>query len=558
MHIRTTLTVVAVAGTVAAIGLATPAQAQGLGPQDWGLDRIDARSGLDGSFTSTLTGQGVTIYVVGSGVMAEHADLRGRVRAGMTAMDDGNGTGDCADHDTHVAGIAAGTGHGVAKGATVVPVRVLGCDFSGGDAQLVKGLRWMIADHQAGTPAVANLSIAYPVSTATQLSAVEDAVDDAIADGITVVVSAGNESMSAGEEYPGRLPNVITVASSTVSETMAWDSSYGSGVDLVAPGYNILSATNDGSFGVKSGTSMAAPFVSGAAALALQAHPGWSPVQVQSFLVQQATVGAIRGISHDTPNRLLYTGWSRETTGTVPTTVAPAPAPTTATPAPTTTAPAPSTTAPAPTTAAPKPTTAAPAPAPTSSAPGSFRMAWMPQVKGTPRVGSAVASDRGGWVPGASSTAMRWYRLVGTRRTLVGSSAGYTAQPADLGARLQLCVTGSRAGFASRTSCSVASAVVAPGNLSLSATPTIGGRPVVGNLVNAVPRIWGPAPVTLRYQWYRVNSRGTATAISGATGARYRSTTADLGHRMRVRVTGSRPGYTTRVAWSVLSVPIHR
>ena len=104
---------------------------------------------------------------------------------------------------------------------------------------------------------------------------------------------------------------------------MAGFSSPGAGVDLLAPGYNILSAHLDGSLAVMSGTSQAAPFVAGAAVLALQAHPSWTPAQVRDFLVQQATPDAITGLPSGTPNRLLYTGWSRDATAPAPGTGAP-------------------------------------------------------------------------------------------------------------------------------------------------------------------------------------------------------------------------------------------
>src|SRR6478735_8445587 len=126
----------------------------------WGLDRIDQRAlPLSDTFTPTASGAGVSTYVIDTGVLAENTDFGGRVAPGWTAIADGKGSSDCNGHGTHVAGIIAGKTYGVAKSASVVPVRVLGCDGSGYDSDVIAGLDWIASQHAAGTPAVANLSI---------------------------------------------------------------------------------------------------------------------------------------------------------------------------------------------------------------------------------------------------------------------------------------------------------------------------------------------------------------------------------------------------------------
>src|SRR5690606_31756870 len=128
------------------------------GQATWGLDRIDqADRPLDGQYHFQATGAGVTAFIVDTGLRADHADLAGRVRPGITTIADGNGTNDCNGHGTHVAGTVAGTTWGVAKAATVVPVRVLDCAGNGSWSDVIAGLDWVA--NNAARPAVANLSL---------------------------------------------------------------------------------------------------------------------------------------------------------------------------------------------------------------------------------------------------------------------------------------------------------------------------------------------------------------------------------------------------------------
>jgi len=270
----------------------------------WGLDRIDQRAlPLSGTYTPASSGAGVSAYVIDSGVLSAHAEFGGRVASGWTAMSDGLGTGDCNGHGTHVAGTIAGKTYGVAKAATVIPVRVLDCNGSGFNSDVIAGLEWVASNHQAGTPAVANLSLGSIAS-----AMVDAAVQGVINDGVTAVVAAGNSSADACNSSPARVAGALTVAASDSADKQATFSNYGSCVDLYAPGVGIKSASpaSTTATALMSGTSMASPHVAGAAAVMLSRSPGLLPADVASKLLSAATAGRVSAATAGTPNRLLY------------------------------------------------------------------------------------------------------------------------------------------------------------------------------------------------------------------------------------------------------------
>ena len=185
----------------------------------WGLDRIDQREliggGWAGSYEYLSAGTGTTIYVGDTGVFP-HQDLAGRLSpSGFTVYNDGRGTIDCNGHGTHVATTAAGSQYGIAKNATVVPIRLLDCNGSGRYSGVIASLDWILspANPNPKTQAVINLSIGGGRS-----DAFNDAIERVVNAGITAVVAAGNDSGDACTKSPASAVNAITVGATTISD----------------------------------------------------------------------------------------------------------------------------------------------------------------------------------------------------------------------------------------------------------------------------------------------------------------------------------------------------
>ncbi len=271
-------------------------------PATWGLDRIDqADRPLNKQYHYKFTGSGVDAYIIDTGILATHVEFGIRLKTGHNVIADGNGTHDCNGHGTHVAGTVGGTTWGVAKGVSLIPVRVLDCAGSGTVSGVIAGIDWVA--NTTYRPAVANMSLGGGKSTAMN-AAVKGAVDK----GVTMVVAAGNSSANACNYFPASEPSAITVAATTSGDARASYSNFGKCVDIFAPGSSITSAWNTSTDATKiiSGTSMAAPHVPGVAALALQAKPTATPASVSTFLINNATLNKLTSIGSGSPNRLVY------------------------------------------------------------------------------------------------------------------------------------------------------------------------------------------------------------------------------------------------------------
>jgi subtilisin family serine protease len=273
----------------------------------WGIDRIDQRDRpLNGTFVYTRTGAGVKAYIIDTGIRQTHTQFGGRAIHGFTAINDGRGSTDCNGHGTHVAGTVGGSTYGVAKGVTLVAVRVLSCSGSGSTSGVIAGVDWVRGNHAAGQPAVANMSLGGGVS-----ASLDAAVNNCINDGVTFAIAAGNSNANACNSSPARVAAAITVGSTTSSDARSSFSNFGSCVDLFAPGSSITSAwsTSNTATNTISGTSMATPHVAGVAALYLQGSPSASPSTVRNALVNNATTNRLTNIGSGSPNRLLFTNY---------------------------------------------------------------------------------------------------------------------------------------------------------------------------------------------------------------------------------------------------------
>jgi subtilisin family serine protease len=253
----------------------------------WGIDKIDA----DVSSTRAGDGSGavanVNVYVIDTGVDTTHPDLN---VVGHVAFAGGPNR-DCHGHGTHVAGTIAARDDandvvGVAPGAPITGVKVLGCNGSGSNSGVIAGIDWVTAN--AIKPAVANMSLGGAAS-----QAIDDAVRRSAASGVFYALAAGNEATNACTRSPARAGagttnGIMTVAATDSADREASFSNYGTCVDVWAPGVSVLSTRKGGGTTTMSGTSMASPHGAGGGALYLSTHSGSSPSAVEGALTSAA------------------------------------------------------------------------------------------------------------------------------------------------------------------------------------------------------------------------------------------------------------------------------
>jgi subtilisin family serine protease len=277
----------------------------------WGLDRINQRFlPLDRQYRYTNSGEGVNAYVIDTGILPTHWEFGGRAVPLYDAVDREGNAVDCNGHGSHVAGIIGGQTFGVAKKVRLFGVRVLNCQGTGTWSDVIDGVNFVTWHHaqpgQQASPAVANMSLGGATNAAA-----DAAVRNSIRAGVTYVVAAGNANIDAGAYSPAGVVEAITVGATDQGDSRGEFSNFGSSLDLFAPGVSIPSAWIGGDLMIATatGTSMAAPHVSGVVALYLQTRPTASPATVRSALVGNSTTGVVSNPGHESPNRLLFTNY---------------------------------------------------------------------------------------------------------------------------------------------------------------------------------------------------------------------------------------------------------
>src|SRR5262245_20418950 len=316
----------------------------------WALDRIDQRGPeLDNSASfPSSAGAGVDIYIIDSGILGgifgqagAHVEFEGRVGDGFDAVDVGGNANDCVGHGTLVASLAAGTTYGVARLATLHPVRVLNCAEGGSSSQIIAGVNWVTSDHLShpGQKSVANMSLTVNgVDTA-----VDQAVQNSINAGVVYTIAAGNSGgrtdlitgINLGDACnlsPQRVGAALTVGAMDDTSQAAPDrisnfSDTGGCVDLYAPGVLMTGAGITTTTAITgppfttnrhNGTSYSAPLVAGVAATYLGAHPNAGASQAVSAINSNATVNALTFPDVPSgPNRLLYSDFQTDVQTTV-------------------------------------------------------------------------------------------------------------------------------------------------------------------------------------------------------------------------------------------------
>merc|ERR1719416_64965 len=269
----------------------------------WGLTRV-------GTSSRGRTGSGVNIYVQDTGIRYSHQDFGGRA---VPAIDlTTGGLKECGSdttcaldrqgHGTHCAGTAGGSTFGVASTASLHAVKTLSDRGSGARSWQMAAIDWVTAN--GARPAVISMSLggrgadpAYTVSIGAATNA-----------GVVVVVAAGNSNSDACNFSPAFAAAAITVGSSTSTDARSSFSNYGTCVEIWAPGSSIVSASVSSDTGSRSlsGTSMACPHVSGAAALILAGNPNMKPSAVLQTMYDNGIENALSGLRSSDTNSLLY------------------------------------------------------------------------------------------------------------------------------------------------------------------------------------------------------------------------------------------------------------
>jgi subtilisin family serine protease len=296
-----------------------------------GLDRLDQRTGpIDGAYKFYCSrtrpggnstphvhsdGAGVDVYVMDSGVHHDHSEFGTRVNMTLARnyVNDAqvygstNATDGCSGHGTFVASQIGGSVLGVAPAVRIIPIRVFGCNGAGSYSALLAAVDYIVMT----APTTGRKSIVNFSGGATSSLAYDLLADRLMEVGAPLVVAAGNDGVSACTRSPARAASAFTVGAADPSDAWAPFSNYGGCVNIAAVGVDNIGAwnTEDDSYAVGSGTSFAAPLVTGLAAMvwaALPANASWATVT--GILTAAATRDRLMGLPAGTPNLLAFSG----------------------------------------------------------------------------------------------------------------------------------------------------------------------------------------------------------------------------------------------------------
>ncbi|RWA10537.1 hypothetical protein EKO27_g4567 [Xylaria grammica] len=257
----------------------------------WGLARISNREPNASSYIyDDSAGEGTYTYIIDSGIFIDHPEFEGRASWGPSFVaDDSNPTVDENGHGTHVAGIAGSKTYGVAKKTNLIAVKVLNAAGSGPISQIIAGIQWVVNDAKSKNrlnKSVSNISLgAVSIGNSTMSLAAGAAVEE----GLFVAAAAGNAQTPVEFFSPAQYPTVCSIAASARDDSRAYFSNYGNGIDLFAPGVDVVSTYNNGSTAMLSGTSMAAPHIAGLGAYLLGLEGDRDPIALCKRMQDLAT-----------------------------------------------------------------------------------------------------------------------------------------------------------------------------------------------------------------------------------------------------------------------------
>jgi len=472
--------------------------------------------GLPAAWDATTGSTSVVVAVIDTGVDGLHQELSGSVLAGWDFVHSvaipADSNSDDYGHGTEVAGTIASHGNngvgiaGACWNCKILPIKVLDSNGSGATSTVANGIVWAV-DHGAN---IINLSLAGPGGDPAYVTA----LNYAVAHGVLVVIAAGNSGSNLPNVCNGQcggypayyakdIPGVISVGAMNYNSDLYSFSNFGSWVEVAAPGC-VVAVTMDGSYQPNGvcGTSIASPWVAGAAALALSYDPSLTPAQLETAIESTASLTL--------PSTRLLNDGSGVSCGGLCTGSG-----------------------------------AVNVKALLQSLGASYNppaLTSPPTLAGTAQVGSILTGTDGSFSGSGGTITLShvWLRCDASGNNcspISGATAStYMLVQADVGATLRFQTTATDSNGASSENSDATAVVIGavPGNTTV---PTISGSTAVGDTLSASTGSWSNSPTSYGYEWLRDGS-----AINGATSSSYTVADADVGHTLSVRVTATNAG----------------